>query len=269
VLSYARWICVKNADGIYSALVSGRHEGGKDVRLIIPLDASVSASKARYYQLSDKIDDNTKPEWQELFLSERMISCEFRLANCNLIRFALDGAKEPEKLKITTKKAAGTHWDKSILKVTDNAPEEDKIRTTLRWPNGHIGLGTPGYSGSEVEATTAKVAGVKNVVPWDKKSNLISIAFPKDAKETPGGATLFFGTGPFDAREFSFWVYPRTESKAKKLTFRFHLISEGKLRCLAADLIPEKWQRVIMPCDKLKPPYWGEITVVGDPKLPE
>jgi len=266
----SQWVAVRNADGLYTVLIAGWYESGKSVRLSLPLEPEQNNQKFRYYTASGTAVPNEKFELKELDVRDGIIQCEIQLADCVLIRFVRDGVKEPEKFKFTEKNATGTPlFQKGILKVTNRRIKADLIRTTVHGPNGYLGISGKAYSGKGIDATSATIDGVKNVIPWDKKSDLVEISFQRDKKDNSGGATLHFGSGPDNAEEFTFWVYPRAEKNIKRTTLQFYLRSDGKTHYLAADLVPEKWQRVIMPSEKIKPPYWGEITIVGDPRLPE
>lgn len=284
------WTAANNADGIITIqIASTKDEFNKPVQLLCPVPFSGNVTceittgvfkkkeqagneNFKKLELKTEIKEiNIKPTTDKEN-AHGIFEYNFELSYCTTIRLIKKGANIPlvPKDLLAKNKNRTPKFKKGILKVVYDRSDENYNRTKIRWPNGMLGVQGGNYKGTKsYNATRSLIGDRKNIVPWSSKSTFVEIAYPNGRQAEGEGVRLYFGKGPKVCREFSFWVYPKSKDKVKKITLQFYLTSAGGNQFLAVDLKPEMWQRVIMPSDKVKPPYWGNICVVGNPKLPE
>ena len=290
--SSTSWIAVVNAEGVMTAQVSAIHEGGEDVRLILPAPWNgktkcrittgfIPPELASIYPSCEKL----KTEEKTVEISNGLFETDFKLGSCTTFRLVKDGVKEPSEIlnPDLVIKPTRAFFLKGILKCDMKRQEfAAPLRINIRNPEMASSVLSKNYVISKADATKGDIDGIKGIIPYDKKSTFVEISYP-DGKACPiEGVNLYFNKMPEDYREMSFWVYPRIEARQpsdkqpaklaspiKKITLQFYLENEKGYQFLATDLKPDEWQRIILPGDKFRLPQSDRICVVGDPKLPE
>lgn len=187
---------------------------------------------------------------------------------CTTICLSKAGAqftKKPEDF-LAEEKVEDIKFESKTPMVTNKRPGSMLVRSALRAPNGVVMAENSNYKVKYVEAAKGEIDAVNNIVPYEGRSLQIEISYPKEKNDAPEGAKLFFGGGPKEApQEFSFWVYPKADKRSKRtnVTLKFYYDEHF----YSTNLKTEKWQRIIVPCDKQSPPYWKELCIIGDRSL--
>lgn len=187
---------------------------------------------------------------------------------CTTICLSKSDAQVPKRPEdfLAEEKPEDIKFESKTPMVTNKRPDSMQIRTALRAPNGVVMAENSNYKIKYVEAAKGEIDAISNVVPFEGKSLLIEISYPKEKTEGPDGAKLFFGAGPKKPpQEFSFWVYPKADKRSKRTNVTLKFYYEEHF--YSTNLKTEKWQRIIVPCDKESPPYWKELCIVGDRTL--
>lgn len=283
------WTAAKNGKGVFTVQIASWRDSGKKVKLICPIPFSgeieyeIETGFIPEDQKENKLYPNSPPikikrghinvpsNQPNLKVASATVELELNLSALTTIRLIKKGAKLPARANDSIKSNYPPVLKKRNIpfNISYSRPNPKEVRTAVRQANGIIKVLGSNYKGSHIEATRGTIDDVKNVTPWEKQSNLIEISYLSRKVDATEGACLYFGAGPKEAREFSFWVYPKSKLKLKTVTLKFYFTSEGKNRIFSSRVKTNLWQRIIISCDKIKPPYWSNICFVGDLKLPE
>ncbi|HRU00638.1 MAG TPA: hypothetical protein P5239_02955 [Victivallales bacterium] len=277
-------VAVYNADGVVSVLISSVRDSGEGVKISVPIPWSAK-TKCRISRGVVPADLTSVYSGEELLKIEEKIieitngifETSLKLSNCITIRLIKDGASEPSPAitELPPKKARAV-FQKGILRCDMKRGDiSAPFRIAIRGSDRASGVLSPNYAIMKSDATKSDIAGVKGIVPFDGKSDIVEISY-SDGKIFPSeGANIFYNKIPENYDELSFWIYPRifTGRKgkaAKRTTLQIYFKdTDNKKHFLALDLELEKWQRVILPSKVLNLASSGRICIVGDPKLPE
>ena len=267
-LRNTEWITVQNKSGVMTVLVSGRHESGTAVRLILPVTFK---NKAKI-SITEGYKAEEQAKWKEAIIKDGTLSLDFSLNDSVVIRIQEEKAEVPKKLQLPSQiKPRIAIAKKHILKVLKKRPLSTFLRQTIRYSNGYRGVSGKAYSSKEVPATTGKIDNVRNVVPWGwkGKNELMEISFPEDGKNRGGGVSIYLGQGLANPDFLSFWVYPKSEKQVKTLSLLFTMKSRNETGVYSVSLKPDMWQRVQRSLVGEPPPYHGNLRFFVNPKQPE
>ncbi len=274
-LNGAYCVAVQNTEDIITIQASAKWPNAEEVEIMcpIPWDGKTTVKTTQGFVETNspfKDVETLKTEEKTMEVKNGVFKTKMHLPSLVTIRLAKANAQKPLKMVdlLTKEKHKENKFRKNELEITSKRPATGLIRTRIRWPNGMISPEGQNYTGQEIPATKGKIAGALNVVPWDAKSNLIEICYPKGKPDGNEGIRFYFGGGPNDADLLSFWIYPRLDKKARRKITSLRFYFNGKF--FEADLKTDAWQRVVVPLTKkVRPPYWGNICFLADSKRHE
>lgn len=277
------WTAAMNTEDTAVIQISSRWNENKELEIICPLtwsgktkmeivtgyvpenypDKSIERVKTSSSTINIPTTGLEKEYGEGLFKQKMCVS------DCVTIKLTRSGVREMEKPRdmLSWEKTKEQKFETKALDVSFRHPDAKLIRTAIRAPNGIIGEDSLNYKGQLVDASRGEIDGAENVLPWEAKSTLVEISYPKEKAEGPEGARIYFGSGPTNVKEFSFWVYPKLDKTARKVVTPLRFYYDDNF--FSTELRVNKWQRVTVPCVKVKPPYWKNICVIGEPKLAE
>lgn len=274
------WQAAQNAPGVVTIQIASNKDAGKDIEVLCLTPWSGETEMVitkgilpKEYPVKeiDKIEIKQEIIQIPEGLNAGIFKYKGRLQPLMNIRLIQKGKKLPKKRLDSWNgaKQLTASFKSNIAKSLLKRPEPSLIRTPIRTCNGAVGIQSNNYHASKIDATRGNIEKSKNVVPWEKKSNLIEISFSEEKTDPNEGARFFFGPGPEKNKEFSFWVFPRVSNENNKKYPSVNLKFYFDDHFLSISLKPDVWQRIVLPCKKIKPPLWGDFCIIGDPKLPE
>ena len=287
ILTEAYWATVKNNDNMVSILIAALPGINREAKVVCPVPFT---GEVNCEIMTGFIPDNEKNKKQfpgvpALKLKTSTINIpatkstdslkgifekKVFLPEFMLIRLTKKNAITLKCKKISSIPKRRVQFKKGVLQVVKNRPSRDSVRTTIRYTMGKVLCHNHCYKGkTNVNASRGSVGKTNNVVPWSKTSEVIEIQYPEGLDPDNEGASLSIGNGPKKCDMISFWVYPRSQNSIRKIPLRLYFPNQGKNHFFAVDLKPDMWQRVILPLQGIKPPYFEKICIVGDPKSPE
>lgn len=281
-LKWGSWYAVKNTEDVVTILCSTRSatECGKEVKIILPLDWKKENDKTVKVELKivngfsgespETIIKPLEEKTETINIDNGIFEYNFKITRCTVIRLVRKDAKIPAPLKLPYKVKV-----KSKLPIRLTATEKripnNYISTPIR-NAGIIMIQGGNYIGKIIDTSRGEINGAKNVAPLNPKSSFVEISYPNGKTLASEGALMHFGNGPEYIDQLSFWVYPKTKKKLKKVTLKFYFnfpIPKKNKQIYKCSLKPEIWQRVVVPFNGKESPIWGSICILGDSKLPE
>ena len=275
------WTASLNSDGVATAQIAAWTENWKSAKfqMLVPWSGKTVCRIITGY-IPSNIDENSYDGGERIKITEKVVDIQdnlfeqtFELTTCTTIRLVREKESFLPGMQINGKPPFKMPqiFKKGILTVSEKQASPETIMKILREHPTIIGIdNSVNYKGSEIDVTKGDIGKIRNVSPCDGKSDLIEISYPQGRIMASEGARVYLVSGPENCREFSFWVYPRSVKKEiSKVILKFYFKRKDDWHYLAVDLNTDKWQRVVMPADKVRPPYWGDVCFVGDPKLPE